>query len=113
MGGKAGDLSGLPGAVTRTARIDPNGEVAWPRASTPQAIYALTAKGCIVLGLDLRRYDATGRVFEASWSSFEPSDDDPDPLASSRDAALDALRRADSEDFDDLDWVLVTWSTQE
>jgi hypothetical protein len=99
----------LPQDLRDVVRIDPNGEVAWPRADAPRAVEALAAAGCVVLGLDLRAYDEDKAILELAWTSFDRSIDDANPAESSRAAAFAALRRADAEGFHDNEWVLVTW----
>jgi hypothetical protein len=107
-------LSDLPAEVRADARIDQNGEVSWSDSAAAAAINALTATGRVVLGLDVRFYDSTGRFYEIPWSSFEP-DVSRTPFAnaeSSRQAALAALGRIDElERPDDTveRRVLVTW----
>ena len=99
----------LPAEVRAAARVDPNGEVAWPRAVAALALDALAAQGAIVLGLDLRRYGSTGDVFEVAWTSFNEQQD-PDASGLNHRAALEGIRRADADPtVDDLAWVLVTW----
>lgn len=49
------DLSFLPSDVVQAARIERDGEVAWPLADATSAINALAAAGRLVLGLDARR----------------------------------------------------------
>jgi hypothetical protein len=117
MADRRTDLSSLPPSVASAARIHGNGEVEWPRKVAADAIRALGDAGFLVLGLDLRQYP-DGRTLEAPWFDIErapevdwPPDDDPAlwPVRCA-DAAIEALARADaSADWDDLDWVLVTW----
>lgn len=104
-------LEGLPTDVRIAARIDANGEVAWPRAVAAQALDALAAQGAVVLGVDLRSYGSSDGVFEVAWASFEPTENDPEASSASHRAALNAIRDADADPaLDDLGWVLVTWT---
>jgi hypothetical protein len=81
--------------------VDDNGEVAWPKAEAAAVVNALADAGRVVLGLDLRTYDADG-VLEVAWSDFGGSDPE-----AARQAALVCLAR---EDFPaELEWVLITW----
>jgi len=73
-------------------------------------IEALAAAGRIVLGLDLRRYEPDQSFLEAPWTIFDPSiGPHEDLVAAARQVALSALRRADEGEWDQYDWVLVTW----
>ena len=105
------DLTFLPVDVQQAARRTTSGrEVLWPRDSAASAIEALAAAGRIVLGLDLRRYDTDQSFLEAPWSIFDPSSRPLEPLvAAARQVALDALMRADDGEWNQYDWVLVTW----
>lgn len=105
------DLTFLPIEVQQSARLADNGhEVMWPRAEGPTVLAALASAGRVVLGLDLRRYDAEGAFFEASWSSFDPMGaPDSTKVDAARDSAIEALRRADEGDWDHYQWVLVSW----
>jgi hypothetical protein len=98
----------LPESVRAAARIDPNGEVAWPRSEASVAIDALAAAGRVILGTDLRSY--RDGILELAWSDFTPPGvSRADDVRAGRNAARDALARAEAEDFHGLDWVLITW----
>jgi hypothetical protein len=97
------NLDLLPEALRRSARVESNGEVAWPLPDAGAAIDALADAGVVVLGLDLRRYSDDGLVMEVAWSVFEPASSS-DPVQAGRRSALEALRRPDLPG----DWVLVT-----
>jgi len=71
------DLSALANDLQAAARVDPNGEVSWPDATAAAAIKGLAESGAIVLGLDLRYYDANDTFYEIAWSSFEPDASKP------------------------------------
>jgi hypothetical protein len=92
------DLSALSAGLQRDARVDPNGEVSWSDSCAAAAVRELTDNGSLVLGLDIRLYDATGHFYEIPWSSFEPdpSKVDGENLEASRDDALKALARIDT-----------------
>jgi hypothetical protein len=81
--------------------VDANGEVAWPLAGAAAVVNALADAGRLVLGLDLRSYDADG-VMELPWSYFDGSDSE-----GAREAAHAALQRKDLPPG--LPWVLITW----
>lgn len=95
------DLDALPLPLRLSARVDANGEVAWPRTDAAAAVNALADAGRVVLGLDLRTYDADG-VMEIPWSASGWGDPER-----ARQAALAALAREDMPT--DVEWVLVTW----
>jgi len=99
------DLGLLPADLRAAARVDPNGEVAWPVAFAHDAIVALARAGFVVLGLDVRTYGADGSIMEVAWSSFGGTVS-IDSITEARDEALDALGRPDLPG----DWVLVTVS---
>ena len=83
-------------------------EVMWRRADVVDAIDALAEAGRVVLGLDLRRVEADGRLTELAWSAFEPTGDGD--CSAGRLAALDALERVDADGrVNEFEWVLVTW----
>jgi hypothetical protein len=108
------DLSQLPKEVLASARIDANGEVSWPDNEASTAIDALAAAGLMVLGLDIRFYDADGRFYEVAWTSFEPDAEKPTALNAeeARLAALEAVDRVDELDVpeDTVERrVLVAW----
>jgi hypothetical protein len=105
------DLTFLPQEVQRTARRITDGrEVMWPRGEAPSAIEALATAGRIVLGLDLRRYDSDAAFVEAAWSSFEPSSaPDSFNVEAARRTAMDGLQRADGGNWEQYDWVVITW----
>jgi hypothetical protein len=56
-----GDLAALPRQLQRSARVDNNGEVSWPDLDVKDAVNALVHAGFVVLGLDVRFHDDTGR----------------------------------------------------
>jgi hypothetical protein len=93
-------MDALPEAVRASARVEPNGEVAWSRADAGAAIGALADAGRVVLGLDVRTYGDDGSVFEVPWSDHSGSG-----VEEARIAALAALQRDDVPG----DWVVVTW----
>jgi hypothetical protein len=108
------DLSMLPQALQATARIDPNGEVSWPDDDAAMAIAALADAEAIVLGFDVRYYDADERFYELAWCSFEPDPSKPAAAsaAAARDAALDALAKINENEppEDTVERrVLITW----
>src|SRR4051812_26236185 len=85
----ADDLASLPDNVAGAAHVDDNGEVWWPSDEAERAVHALANAGHVILGLDLREYDAEGRFYEIAWSTFQPTGDDD--VERSRAAALAAL----------------------
>jgi hypothetical protein len=88
-----------------------NGEVAWSREDAEDAIIALGAAGCLVLGLDFRRDTDEGGVFEVAWSAHDPQGDSPADVVLATEEAIDALRRGLAHDYlADLPWVLISWS---
>jgi hypothetical protein len=108
------DLSGLPTELQRDARSDPNGEVSWSDACAVAAVNELTDSGSVVLGLDVRFYDAAGRFYEIPWSSFEPDTSKAHAanVEASRQDALEALARIDELETptDTVERrVVVTW----
>jgi hypothetical protein len=78
----------------------PNGEVSWPVSHAAAVTEALAGTGHVVLGLDIRGYQADGRFIEVAWSSFDGSD-----VRDARDLALEALSRGNLPGG----WVLITW----
>jgi hypothetical protein len=99
----APDLTPLPAQVRAAARVLDNGEVMWPAVEAARAIKALASAQRVVLGLDVRDYQADGAFVEIPWSSFEP--DGEDDVDRGCRTALDALRSAPLPG----EWVLVTW----
>jgi len=81
--------------------------VSWPIDAAEAALGALADASFVILGLDVRRFDVDGGVWETAWSSFQPGGDRDDDVRAGLDAALEALRRPDIDDFGG--WVLVTW----
>jgi PAS domain-containing protein len=108
------DLSGLPAEVVETARVDDNGEVSWRDIDTGAALESLAEAGRVILGLDVRFYDADGKFYEIAWTAFR-SDEKLDEASTVRRALDDArtgLARIDElEPPDDTveRRVLVTW----
>jgi hypothetical protein len=94
------DLNVLPKSLRASARRDPNGEVSWHRDDAPVVVDALAAAGRVVLGLDVRDYDADGKFVEIAWSAYEGQD-----VIAARDTALSALARNNLPG----EWVLITW----
>lgn len=94
------DLSFLPPDLQSGARYAPNGEVSWPASQAAAVIEALAGTGRLVLGLDIRDYQADGRFIEVAWSSYDGSD-----VQDARDLALEALSRGNLPG----EWVLITW----
>jgi hypothetical protein len=66
----AKDVASLPDRLRASARIDANGEVSWPLAQARDAISELAESGRVVLGLDMRDYDAEGLFTEVAWSVY-------------------------------------------
>ena len=64
----AKDVASLPHRLQASARIDANGEVSWPLDKARDAISELAKSGRVVLGLDMRDYDAEGLFIEVAWS---------------------------------------------
>lgn len=100
------EVHALPEEIAREARFD-GSEVMWPRPAAVDAIQALAEQGHVVLGLDLRRYEADGRFYEVAWSAYEPSGSEDAPAGGA--AALAALQRPNIVEMDGYDWVLITW----
>ena len=90
------DLSALSHEVRRAARVDANGEVSWPNDYAGAAISELASAGEVVLGLDVRFYDAEGRFYEMPWSSHDP--DRSESVAVNADAARIAALARSRED---------------
>jgi hypothetical protein len=105
------DLEHISDQVRRAARDCQNGEIEWPLPLARAAVGALAAASRIILGLDIRDYDAEGRFVEVAWSEFEPgiSGSLPQAVESSRAAALAALDRAVEHQPWNDPWVVVTW----
>jgi hypothetical protein len=72
---------------------------------------ALAAAGRVILGLDIRDYDAESCFVEVAWGVFEPgiSGSLPQAVESSRAAAMVALDRAFKHHSWNDPWVVVTW----
>jgi hypothetical protein len=96
----ADDLGVRSDELRSRARVDPNGEVSWHVRDAPAVLSELAEAGRVVLGMDLRDYDADGTFAEIAWSVY----DGADPVEA-REAALGALAR------DELsgEWALITW----
>jgi len=94
---------GLPALVRSAANVQDNGEVVWPLDHAAEAINALADAGQVVLGLDVRDYDGTGRFIEVAWSSFDP--DGLDDVERGRGHALAALQRPGMPGSS----ILITW----
>jgi len=77
------------------------------RSWARRAIDALAGAGFVVLGTDLRKYDAEGGVSEAPWSDVGSAA--LVDVETGRQAASEALSRADQGGLDDYDWVVITW----
>jgi hypothetical protein len=93
----------LPQTIRDSARVESNGEVAWPITDARAAVDALAGAGCVILGLDLRRYD--DGIMEVPWSDFEPDGASHEQeVQDGREAALSALRRPNLRDVGDFDW---------
>jgi hypothetical protein len=112
------DLSALAKDLQAAARVDPNGEVSWPDATAAAAINGLAESGAIVLGLDLRYYDANDIFYEIAWSSFEPDASKPAVAnaADARAAALERLAKIDEQEPPDDTVerrVLITWEKRQ
>jgi hypothetical protein len=103
----------LPPTIRAEARIHENGEVSWPAAIAGDAISALAAIGCVVLGTDVRLYEPDGDFVEIAWSALSNERiADPDPIQDGLNQALDALARWHRSEYADTEadvWVLVTW----
>jgi hypothetical protein len=106
----AKDVASLPHRLQASARIDANGEVSWPLDKVRDAISELAKSGHVVLGLDMRDYDAEGLFIEVAWSVYggnaQMTAADIEPA---RVNALDAVNRA--VDFGGWReaWVLISW----
>lgn len=98
--GRLEDLARLPDPVRQAARVQSNGEVLWSVSDVAVAIRSLADAGLVILGTDVRDYDADGRFTEIAWSDHDGTD-----LVEARDAALAAVQ---SENLPS-NWVLVTW----
>jgi VCBS repeat-containing protein len=94
---------GLPTDVIAAATVEANGEVTWPLDDAAAAINALAAAAQVVLGVDVRDYDQTGRFVEVAWSSYEPDGDDD--VERGRHQALAALQRPGLPGSS----ILITW----
>lgn len=110
----ANSIDELPEQVRRTARVYGNGEVAWPRADAEAAILALGQANCLVLGLDFRRNEEDGGLFEMWWSAHDPEGTATEDVRIATDQAINDLRCGLAEpDLADFPWVLITWRTQD
>lgn len=94
------DLSFLPPDLQSATRVAPSGAASWPVSQAAAVIEALAGTGRLVLGLDIRDYQADGRFIEVAWSSYDGSD-----VREARDLALEALSRGNLPGG----WVLITW----
>jgi len=105
------DLARMPGQVRRAARDCGNGEIEWPLPLARAAVGAQAGAGRIILGPDMRDYDADGRFAEVAWSDCEPgiSGSLLQGAGSSRAAAMAALDRAFEHQPWNDPWVVVTW----
>jgi hypothetical protein len=87
----------------------------WPRSCAEEVVNAVADQGLLVLGLDLRSdgqgQAPAGLTTEIAWSSFQPHGDSvAESVHAAREQALQALRRADLEEFYEFEWVvLITW----
>lgn len=103
----------LPPNIRAEARIHENGEVSWPFEITGDAISALAAIGCVVLGTDMRLYEPDGDFVEIAWSALSNERiTNPNPIQDGLSQALDALarwRRSQYAHPGAVVWVLVTW----
>jgi hypothetical protein len=97
---------GLPAGVITAAIVERNGEVIWPLDHAAAAIDALADAEQVVLGLDVRDYDQSGRFVEVAWSVFEPDGDDD--VERGRSQALAALQRPDLPGSS----ILITWRAE-
>lgn len=107
-------LSALPAQVAASALVETNGEVMWRDVDSVAAINALADAGLVILGLDVRFYDANNRFYEIAWSSFDPnpSKSDSANAVDAREAALERLAKIDEQDRPDDTVerrVLITW----
>ena len=110
------DLSFLRPDLQALAVHTGTGEVMWPRSYAQDAINEISAAGFIVLGLDLRSDGGgttpTGLSTEIGWSSYRPNSERGTALIDdARQQATDALRRPDLTEFEDYQWVLITWTS--
>jgi hypothetical protein len=109
------DLALLPADVRAQARVYQNEEISWPIGDAARAINSLADAGCVILGLDVRRHDTDGGIWETAWSDFSATDgyrqgrvgDDSILVETSRVHALQALAREDTSEFGD--WILISW----
>src|SRR5258708_23197882 len=108
----------MPPDVEDAARRTDSGEVEWPLDRAASAINALADARCVVLGLDMRRYDDGGGTWEIPWSDHSAGRKDLSDPDEARQAALDALERWNdsapiSPMWQGLEvWVLVTWNPE-
>ena len=98
------DLTLLPAGVREAAVVLENGEVMWPWDSAREAIAALADAGFFIVGLDARELTGEFETSELPISSWSGSD-----VASSRDAAFDALAEAERISGWHSPHILVTW----
>jgi hypothetical protein len=84
-----------------------NGEVAWPADRAREALDALAANGCVILGLDVRTLYANRGVMEvpvSAWSE-RTGEDRTKQVRRAHEEAVDALSTAAEGGAH----VLITW----
>lgn len=110
----ANSIDPLPEPVRQAARVYDNGEVAWRREDAEAAIVALGQLNCLVLGLDFRRDDEDGGLFEMWWSAHDPAGTSVEDARIATEQAINDLRSGLADpDLADFPWVLITWRTQD
>ena len=106
----ANSLDPLPEPVRDSARVYDNGEVAWPRDEAERAIVALGKANCLVLGLDFRRDEEDGGLFEMWWTAHNPAGRSTEDVRIATEQSIDDLRRGLADPYlADFPWVLITW----
>src|SRR5258708_21680562 len=83
----------MPPDVEDAARRTDSGEVEWPLDRAASAINALADARCVVLGLDIRRYDDGGGTWSIPCSDNSAGCKEHSDPDEARQAALVALRR--------------------
>jgi hypothetical protein len=107
----ANTLDLLPERVRSVARVYDNGEVAWRREDAEGAIVALGKANCLVLGLDFRRDEEDGGLFEMWWSAHDPAGKSREDVhIATRQALLDLQRGLADSQLSNFPCPLITWA---